>query len=108
MSTTTNHYLLPGAKGTISDMHVQSGYPIWNLAASWITANHDDKAVIAEYQLDAAEWAAAKDYYLRYQAIFDARIIINQQPADNAADVPPLRSPEEFFAWAARVRGPGA
>jgi hypothetical protein len=108
MSTTTNFYLLPGARGTISDMHVQSGYPIWNLAASWIAANYDDAAVIAEYQLDPAEWAAAKDYYLQYKAVFDARIIINQQPTDDAANVPPLRSPEEFFAWAARARGLGA
>ena len=104
MTTSINPHLLPGAKGTISDMHVQSGYPVWNLAASWIAANYDDEAVIAEYQLDPAEWAAAKEYYLRYRAVFDARIIINQQPTVNAGDVPPLRSPDEFFAWAARVR----
>lgn len=47
-----NDFLAAGADPRASDMHVQSGYPIWSLIAAWIARGRNDAAVIAEYQLD--------------------------------------------------------
>jgi hypothetical protein len=94
-------HLLSGARGTVDDVRVQSGYPLWNLVDAWIATGQDDEAVVREYHLDPAEWAAAKRYYLDHKLIIDARIIANTQP-DADDDVPPLRSVEEYFAWLLR------
>lgn len=102
-NTTANHrYLLHGADRRASDMHVQSGYPIWNLIADWIAQHHSDAAVIQDYQLDPAEWAAAKQYYLDHRAVIDARIIVNQEPYDEEIELG-ITTPDDFFAWAERT-----
>ena len=93
-------HLFSGAKGTVDDVRVQSGYPLWNLMDAWIATGHDDDAIIREYHLDLAEWEAAKAYYLDHKPIIDARIIMNTQP-DAEDDVPPLHTVEEYFAWLA-------
>jgi hypothetical protein len=100
MNTTVNTHLISGPKHEPSDMRVKSGYPIWNLAAAWIAANHSDEKVVADYNLSLEEWAAAKAYYLDHKPMIDARIILNQQPSDSE-DVPAMRTPEDFFAWLA-------
>jgi hypothetical protein len=96
---TTNPHLLHGADRRASEMHVQSGYPIWNLIGDWIAQQRNDEAVIQDYHLDPAEWAAAKQYYLDHKAVIDARLILNQEPCDEEIQ-PGIRTPEEFFAWA--------
>ena len=95
-------HLFSGAKGTVDDVRVQSGYPVWNLVDAWIASRYDDEAIVRDYPLDPAEWAAAKQYYLDHKPIFDARIITNTQP-DADDDVPPLRTVEEYFAWLAGI-----
>ena len=105
MSTDTTafrRYLHHGADCRASDMHVRSGYPIWNLIADWIAQQHSDAAVIQDYQLDPAEWAAAKQYYLDHRAVIDARIILNQEPYDKEIE-PGIATPDDFFAWAERT-----
>jgi hypothetical protein len=94
-------HLFVGARGTVDDVRVSSGYPIWNLVAAWIMAGEDDRAPIAEYGISAQEWQAAKQYYLEHKPIFDARIITNSQPAADD-DVPPISSVEDYFAWLRR------
>ncbi len=79
-------------------MHVQSGYPIWNLIADWMSQEYRDEAVIANYALDPAEWGAAKAFYLDHKAVIDARIILNQEPVGDLVEG--LNTPEAFFAWA--------
>ena len=91
-------HLLPGPNNTASDMQVQSGYPIWNLIADWMTQQYGDDAVIADYALDPQEWAAAKAFYLSHKAMIDARIILNQEPIGDLTEG--LNTPEEFFTWA--------
>jgi hypothetical protein len=95
-----NTYLVPGPQDTASDMHVQSGYPIWNLVADWIAQNHADDAVVANYGIAPAEWAAAKEFYLKHKAMIDARIILNQEPIGQLVEG--LNTPEDFFTWAAK------
>ncbi|HEX6123445.1 MAG TPA: hypothetical protein VFY89_09800 [Ktedonobacterales bacterium] len=91
-------HLLISDRGTVDDVRVQSGYPIWNLVGDWMGHHYDDDAVVADYGISREEWAAAKQYYLDHKIFFDARIITNSQPnADD--DTPPLRTTEEYFAW---------
>lgn len=78
----TNPYLLEGWRRTPSDMHVQSGYPIWTLESVWYARGQSDEAVIKEYDLHPAEWAAAKEYYFAHQQAIDARRILNDEPGD--------------------------
>lgn len=33
-----DQHLLTGARGTVDDVRVQSGYPVWNLIAAWMSA----------------------------------------------------------------------
>jgi hypothetical protein len=100
-------HLYSGSKGTVDDVHVQSGYPLWNLVDAWIATGHDDDAILRDYHLDPAEWTAAKQYYFDHKTIIDARIITNTQP-DADDDVPPLRTVEEYFAWlTAQASDPG-
>lgn len=108
-TTVANPYLLHGADHRASEMHVRSGYPIWNLIGDWITQGYSDAAVIADYQLDPAEWEAAKAYYLDHKAVIDARLIMNQEPCDREIE-PGIATAEDFFAWtmrsgAAKARG---
>jgi len=70
-----NPYLASGPRRNPSDMRVQSGYPIWNLIDGWMGVGYDDEAMIRDYKLDPAEWAAAKQYYLDHKPMIDARII---------------------------------
>lgn len=92
--------LMSGPAGTVDDVRVQSGYPIWNLIAAWMSSNFNDGAVTAGYALPPDEWGAAKSYYRDHKPIIDARIIAASQPADDD-DVPALRSVEDYFAWLA-------
>jgi uncharacterized protein (DUF433 family) len=117
MSNTAHHlaaskkpldpHLFSGSKGTVDDVRVQSGFPVWNLVDAWIANGYDDEAIIRAYQLDPAEWAAAKQYYLDHKPIIDARIITNTQP-DAEDDVPALRTVEDYFAWLTRNAGASA
>lgn len=93
-------HLVCGPEGTVDDVRVQTGYPLWNLMDAWIATGYDDGAIMRDYHLDPAEWEAAKAYYLDHKPIIDARIITNSQPGaeDN---VPPLHTVEEYFAWLA-------
>jgi len=50
--------------GTVDDVRVQSGYPLWNLVDAWMGAGYEDDVLTHAYHLDPAEWAAAKQYYL--------------------------------------------
>jgi hypothetical protein len=102
-TTTNNGFLIHGADHRASDMHVQSGYPIWNLIADWIANQYNDTVVIEEYQLNPAEWAAAKQYYLDHRAVIDARIISNQEPFDHEIE-PGVTTPEDFFTWTRRAQ----
>jgi len=97
-----NPFLLLGPENTASDMHVQSGYPIWNLVANWMAHAYDDQKVIADYSLNPAEWQAAKEFYFQHKAIIDAKIILNQEPIGDLVEG--LNTPEEFFAWALAQR----
>jgi hypothetical protein len=101
-TTVANPYLLHGADQRASEMHVRSGYPIWNLIGDWITQRYSDGAVIADYQLDPAEWAAAKAYYLDHKAVIDARLIVNQAPFDREIEVG-ISTADDFFTWAVRA-----
>lgn len=98
---TNNNFLTYGSDHRASDAHVRSGYPIWNLIAAWIAAQYNDAAVIAAYELDPNEWAAAKQYYLDHRAVIDARIILNQEPYDHEIESG-VATPEDFYSWAAR------
>lgn len=91
-------HLFASARGTVDDVRVASGYPVWNLVAAWILAGEDDRAPVAEYGISEGEWLAARRYYLAHKPIFDARIITNAQPAADDA-VPPMGTAEEYFAW---------
>ena len=91
-------HLFNGAKGTVDDVRVQSGYPLWNLIGAWIGTGYDDAALIHDHELDPAEWLAAKQYYLDHKPIIDARIITNSQP-DADDDIPPMHTVEEYFSW---------
>ncbi len=101
-STVSSPYLVHGADRRASDMHVRSGYPIWNLIGDWITRQYHDDDVIRDYSLDPAEWTAAKAYYLQHKAVIDARLILNQEPFDEEIE-PGITTAEEFFAWAERA-----
>jgi hypothetical protein len=94
--------LFVGSKGTVDDVRVQTGYPIWNLVDIWMGSNYDDNAVYASYSdMPHEEWEAAKRYYLDHKPIIDARIIANTQPyADD--DTPPFHTTEDYFAWLMR------
>lgn len=96
-----NQHLLVGAHGTVDDVLVQSGYPIWNLIGAWMSAGYRDEDVVTGYGISAEEWDAAKAYYFDHKPIIDARIISNSQPAADD-DVPPMRTVEEYFAWLLR------
>jgi uncharacterized protein (DUF433 family) len=91
-----------GSKGTVDDVRVQTGYPIWNLIDQWMGAGYDDNVVFEAYNdMPPEEWEAAKRYYLDHKPIIDARIIANTQPyADD--DTPPFHTTEDYFAWLAR------
>jgi hypothetical protein len=104
MAQPTDAFLLPGPENTASDMHVQSGYPIWNLIANWMTHQYNDDRVIADYSLDPAEWQAAKTFYFNHKAMIDAKIILNQEPIGDLVDG--LTTPEAFFAWVQQQRQP--
>ncbi len=94
-------HLFSGSKGTVDDVRVQTGYPVWNLVGMWIASGFDDNEVLAGYSdMPREEWEAAKRYYLTHKPIIDARIIANTQPAADT-DVPPLHTVEEYFAWLA-------
>ncbi|HKS69575.1 MAG TPA: hypothetical protein VJQ45_04110 [Ktedonobacterales bacterium] len=93
-----NQHLLSGARGTVDDVRVQSGYPIWNLIAAWMSAGYRDDEVLSGYGISREEWDAAKSYYFDHKPIIDARIIANSQPAADD-DVPPMRTVEEYFTW---------
>ena len=80
--------LFPGPANTASDMHVQSGYPIWNLIANWMAHQYDDQQVITDYSLDPAEWLAAKTFYFQHKAMIDAKIILNQEPIGGSWPMP--------------------
>ena len=62
----SNAYLLEGAEHRPSDMHVRSGYPIWVLVSVWYARSQSDEALLIEYALDPAEWAAATTYYFAH------------------------------------------
>jgi hypothetical protein len=100
-STVLDHYLEYGSDHRASEMHVRSGYPIWNLIGDWITQHYNDDAVMRDYQIEPAEWAAAKTYYFAHKAVIDARLIANQEPADEEIE-PGITTSEEFFAWSLR------
>jgi uncharacterized protein (DUF433 family) len=94
-----NPHLFAGAKGTVDDVRVQTGYPVWNLIETWMVGNFDDNEVLAGYSdMPREEWEAAKQYYLDHKAFIDARILTNSQPAADD-DVPPMRTADEYFAW---------
>ena len=93
--------LFSGPKGTAGDVHVQTGYPIWNLIAQWQAEQFNDEAVLAAYDdMPRTEWEAAKRYYQTHKPFIDARIIINTQPAADDT-VPVLHTADEYFAWLA-------
>jgi len=95
-------HLFSGSKGTVDDVRVQTGYPIWNLIAAWISSGYDDQEVIEGYSpMPAEEGDAAKRYYMDHKIIIDARIIANSQPGAED-DVPPMRTAEEFYSWLMR------
>jgi uncharacterized protein (DUF433 family) len=95
-------HLFVGSKGTVDDVRVQTGYPVWNLVGAWMVGNYDDNAVFDSYSdMPREEWEAAKRYYLDHKLFFDARIITNTQPAADD-DTPLFHTPEEYFAWLAR------
>jgi len=92
-------HLLSGPRGTVDDVRVQSGYPIWNLIGAWMATGYDDEALQAGYSdMSREEWEAAKHYYFDHKVVLDARIISNSQPADDD-DTPPLRTVDEYYAW---------
>ncbi len=94
-------HLFSGPMGTVDDVRVQTGYPVWNLIGAWMATNYNDDEVLAGYSdMPRAEWEAAKQYYLDHKVMIDARIISNTQPAADD-DVPPLSTTEEYFAWLA-------
>lgn len=80
IQTPPDAYLLEGAERRPSDMHVRSGYPIWTLVSVWYARGQSDEALIAEYALDAEEWAAAKAYYVTHRQEIDARRAQNDEP----------------------------
>ncbi len=91
--------LFSGPMGTVDDVRVQTGYPIWNLIGAWMAANFDDEEVLAGYSpMPREEWEAAKQYYLDHKLFIDARILSNSQPAADD-DVPPMHTADEYFAW---------
>lgn len=96
-----NPHLLISQKGTVDDVRVQSGYPIWNLIGTWIATGNNDDEVIAGYGISREEWEAAKQYYVDHKPIIDARIITNSQPAADD-DIPPVHTVDEYFAWLLR------
>lgn len=92
-------HLFAGAKGTVDDVRVQTGYPVWNLIAQWMAGGYRDEEVFAMYSdMPHEEWEAARQYYIAHKSIIDARIITNTQPAADD-DVPPMKTPDEYFAW---------
>src|SRR5579872_3777004 len=81
--------LFVGSRGTVDDVRVQTGYPVWNLISQWISGGHDENEVFAAYEdMPREEWEAAKQYYLDHKLFIDARILSNTQPAVDD-DVPP-------------------
>ena len=59
-------HLFVGSKGTVDDVRVQTGYPVWNLIAAWISSGYDDQDVLDGYSpMPPEEWEAAKRYYRR-------------------------------------------
>lgn len=95
--------LTAGSRGTVDDVRVRTGYPVWNLIGTWIAAHYDDDAVLAGYtDMPREEWEAAKRYYLDHKIIFDAKLIVNSQPAADD-DVPRMQTVDEYFAWLERT-----
>jgi len=48
-------HLFSGPTGTVGDVRVQSGYPIWSLVADWMARDYNDGAVIGDYALNPGE-----------------------------------------------------
>lgn len=98
-------HLFVGSRGTVDDVRVQTGYPVWNLISQWIGSGFDDNEVFAAYgDMPAEEWEAAKQYYLDHKLFIDARILSNTQPAADD-DVPQVKTIEEYFAWISPDKG---
>jgi hypothetical protein len=81
-NTDVGPYLEAGPLHQPSDTQVRSGYPIWTLISVWAARGQSDEAVIQEYALDPAEWAAAKAYYAAHKDVIDARRTLNDEPGD--------------------------
>lgn len=85
-STDLGPHLEAGKLHQPSDARVRSGYPIWTLVSVWEARGQSDDAVIQEYALDSAEWAAAKAYYFAHKDAIDARRALNDEPGDIPPD----------------------
>jgi hypothetical protein len=94
--------LIVGSKGTVDEVRMPTGYPVWNLVDVWMGSNYDDNAVYDSHSdMSHEEWEAAKRSYLDHEPRSDARIIADIQPyADD--DTPPFRTTEDYFAWLMR------
>jgi hypothetical protein len=79
MTTSMNSFLSEGAHDQPSDVRIRSGYPVWMLVSVWYARGQSDAAVVAEYQIEPAEWEAAKAYYFAHQADIDARRLRNEE-----------------------------
>ena len=79
MTTSMSIYLSEGADNQPSDVHVRSGYPVWLLVSVWYARGQSDSALISEYQIEPAEWEAAKAYYFAHQTDIDARRLRNEE-----------------------------
>jgi uncharacterized protein (DUF433 family) len=96
------HLFIPDEREGVSHVHVQTGYPVWNLIAAWMASNYDDEQVLADYSdMPRAEWEAAKRYYLAHKLFIDARIVLNSEPYAED-DVPPMASADEYYAYLIR------
>lgn len=81
-SAGSDPYIDTGPLQRASDARVRSGYPIWTLVSVWEARGQSDEAVIKEFALDPAEWAAAKAYYRAHKQVIDARRTLNDEPGD--------------------------
>lgn len=95
-------HLVSGPEGTVDDVRVQTGYPLWNLIELWMVGHYNDATVFAGYEdLPPEEWEAAKRYYREHKPFIDARILANSQPAADD-DIPAIQSVDEYFAYLAQ------